>query len=212
MLKSRHSPRRKAKSVRVHRKAAPASEAVLTLPPAPADSSTTPPLAISVPAKEESPAIQAVRRIPKNSVIRQKALAIMAMRLAGHDNETIAKELQLSQGSLNQYLWMAGKNGWIPRKRGFADPKDSLEFSLAHKVVKNLGDLLDSEDAETKKEVTLEVAKGTLFKRFSDQNAQAPQTTVLAVRIEMPAGEPTIIRERTTGGRGRWIEGEVDAG
>ena len=212
MSKSRHSPQRKAKSVRVLRKTTPAPEAVLTLPPAPADSSTTPPNASLVPVKEESPHIQKVRQMPKNSVVRQKALAILALRLAGHDNETIAKELNLSERSLNQYLWMAGKNGWIPRKRGFIDPKDDLEFDLAHKVVKNLGDLLDSDDAETKKEVTLEVAKGTLFKRFGDQNTQAPQTTVLAVRIEMPAGEPTIIRDGTTGGRGRWLEGEVDAG
>ena len=162
-----------------------------------------------------SPAQLAIQKLPKNSVVRQKALAIMAMRLAGHDNKVIADELGLSEKSLNQYLWMAGKRGWIPRKRGFADPKDELEFSLSHKVVQNLHDALDDETRNektgmpVKTEVALEVAKGTLFKRFADATTQAPPTTVLAVRIEMPPGTPTEIRQGTTGGVGRWAEGEV---
>lgn len=203
---------KKAPAKRPLRKAA--SKAASTLPPAPTDTAAQP-LTTLAPVVPDSPAVAAVKRLPKNSVIRQKALAIMAMRLAGHDNEAIAKELDLSEKSLNQYLWMAGKNGWIPRKRGFADPKDTLEFSLAHKVVANLHDAMDDETRnektgmQVKTEVALEVAKGTLFKRFADQSTAPTQSTVLAVRIEMPPGVQTTIREGTTGGQGRWIDAET---
>lgn len=183
--------------------ARPKAAPVLSLPPALADSAQPlPPEPVVEPKR-------GVATLPKNSVVRQKALAIMAMRLAGHANDAIAAELGLSEKSLNQYLWMAGKRGWIPRKKGFADPKDDMEFSLAHKVVRNLDSLLDSEDNETKKEVTLEVAKGTLFKRFGEQAVVAPPSTVLAIRIEMPPGPTQEIREGTTGGRGRWIEATI---
>ena len=193
----------------------PASEAALLLPPALADPAQPPPEAIVVPATLDSPHIAKVKALPKNSVIRQKALAIMAMRLAGHDNEDIARELELSERSLNQYMWMAGKNGWIPRKRGLVDPKDELEFSLAHKVIRNLDDAMDDDTRNTKTgmpvktEVALEVAKGTLFKRFGEQNSAIVQTAVLAVKIEMAPGTPTQVREGTTGGVGRWIEADV---
>lgn len=217
MPQSRKKPRRAAKRVSATRTPARPSEApVLTLPPAHADSAQPLPLAIAVPEMgAPAPKQGTLTPLPKNSVMRQKALAIMAMRLAGHSNEDIAKDLGLSEKSLNQYLYMAGKHGWIPRKKGFADPKDDLEFSLAHKVVQNLREAMDDETRNgktgmpVKTEIALEVAKGTIFKKFSEGSQAAPPTNVLAIRIEMPPGPPQEIREGTTGGRGRWIEATV---
>jgi DNA-binding CsgD family transcriptional regulator len=168
-----------------------------------------------LPATMESIHIAKVRKLPQNSLIRRKALAIVAMRLEGRSNEDIAKGLEISERSINQYLWMAGKNGWLPKKKGFVDPKDSLEFDLAHTVIQNLKDAMGDETRNektgmpVKTEVALEVAKGTLFKRFGDVNAAPPPSTILALRIEMPVGVPTVVREGTTGGAGRWQEAEL---
>jgi hypothetical protein len=222
---SRKKPSRAAKRVSATRTPArPPKAPVLSLPPAHADSAQPLPLAAAQPLSHATavpetgmtaPKPGVHTTLPKNSVVRQKALAIMAMRLAGHSNEEIAKDLGLSERSLNQYLYMAGKHGWIPRKKGFVDPKDDLEFSLAHKVVQNLREAMDDETRNgktgmpVKTEIALEVAKGTIFKKFSEGQQAAPQTNVLAIRIEMPPGPPQEIREGTTGGRGRWIEATV---
>jgi DNA-binding Lrp family transcriptional regulator len=214
---SRKKPSRAAKRVSATRTPArPPKAPVLSLPPAHADSAQPLPDATAVPETGMTAPKPGVHTtLPKNSVVRQKALAIMAMRLAGHSNEEIAKDLGLSERSLNQYLYMAGKRGWIPRKKGFVDPKDEIEFSLAHKVVRNLSEAMDDDTRNektgmpVKTEVALEVAKGTIFKKFSDAGQAAPPTNVLAIRIEMPPGPPQEIREGTTGGRGRWIEATV---
>lgn len=169
-----------------------------------------------VKAKARSHAItKPAWELPKESVQHQKALSIVAMRVAGLTTEEIAKALNIKPASVNQYMWLAGKNGWLPKRGGgFADPKDRMEYQIAHKVVRNIDEMLDSQDLDTRKEVTMETAKGTLFKKFGEV-AAAPTSTnmVIAIRMERPTStiELPPIREGTTGGQPKYIEADVVA-
>ena len=161
----------------------------------------------------------AAKRIPSNkiekgSLIRKKALAIVAMRAQGYTSDEIAAELKVKVATLSTYVHRAVKSGFLVNSKGeslLADPKDQVEYELAHKVVRNLGVLLDCGDLKTQKEVTLEVAKGTLFKKFDQQvNVPLPNMNVLSLRIEMPRGADTItVREGSIGGKPAYVEGET---
>ena len=152
-------------------------------------------------------------KIEKNSLVRKKALAIVAMRAQGYTSDEIAAELKVKVDTLSTYVHRAVKSGFLVNKRGeslLADPKDQVEYELANKVVRNLGVLLDCGDLKTQKEVTLEVAKGTLFKKFDQQvNVPLPNMNVLSLRIEMPRGAEAItVREGSIGGKPAYLEGE----
>lgn len=153
------------------------------------------------------------RTIPKNSLMRKKAMAILAMRLAGHTTDEIAADLQITSATIRQYMYVAGKQGWISRKGSqLPAPEDQIEYQLAHKVVRNLDEMLDSPDPEIRNNATLETAKGTIFKKFDQSNEQlVPPSMVLAIKIEIPAGAPAEMREGTIGGKPRWIDAEVIA-
>lgn len=148
--------------------------------------------------------------LPANSLIRQKVLAIISMRVAGQDTPDIAKALGISERSVNQYMWLAGKNGWL--KKHAVDPADRMEFELQHKVVRNLDEMLDSDSEERRDHATLEVAKGTLFKKMTAEGNAVPPVTMIGVRVEIVPGSNMTIREGTTGGSGHYIEGEVENG
>ena len=145
--------------------------------------------------------------------MRKKALAIVAMRAQGYTSDEIATELKVKVDTLSTYVHRAVKSGFLVNSKGeslLADPKDQVEYELAHKVVRNLGVLLDCGDLKTQKEVTLEVAKGTLFKKFDQQvNMPLPNMNVLSLRIEMPRGAEAItVREGSIGGKPAYLEGE----
>jgi predicted transcriptional regulator len=144
--------------------------------------------------------------LPSNSLIRQKVMAIIAMRVDGKETSEIAKALSISEKSVGQYMWLAGKNGWL--KRNAVDPTDRLQYEIAHKVVRNLDEMLDSDSEERRDHATLEVAKGTIFKQVADVNA-APPLTMIGVRVEVVQGANTAIREGTTGGTAHYIDGET---
>jgi hypothetical protein len=69
--------------------------------------------------------------------------------------------------------------------------------------------MLDSSDPGVRERITVETAKGTLFKQFDEQQIIQPQQTVVAVRIEMPAGPQQQMREDTTGGTPAHIAAEI---
>ena len=77
-------------------------------------------------------------------------------------------------------------------------PEDRLEFRVKPKVVDNIELLLDSEDLETKREVTLKAAK-MLFGEAAGQ-AQPHQVTAIQVNVVMPEGGMKAIRVGTVGG------------
>ncbi len=138
---------------------------------------------------------------PDDSKIRVYAMQMIAMRISGMEDDEIAKTLGLSRGCISPYIYRAGKNGWLDLDRA----KDRLEYQLLHKVVRNLDQALDSNAVlqtgmKESTAVALKVAEGTVFKQFGEQQTQTPQQTVVAVRIEMPAGERQQMREDTTGG------------
>ena len=190
--------------------AIPTQAVVPSLPPAPGATTLSP----THSSAKTTPKRASSNTIEKGSLVRKKALAIVAMRAQGYTSDEIAAELKVKVATLSTYVHRAVKSGFLVNKRGeslLADPRDQVEYELAHKVVRNLGVLLDCGDLKTQKEVTLEVAKGTLFKKFDQQvNAPLPNMNVLSLRIEMPRGADTItVREGSIGGKPMYIEGDT---
>ncbi len=67
----------------------------------------------------------------------------------------------------------------------FIDPLDRIDYELIPKIVDNLNYFLDAKD----KTVTIEAAKGTLFRTYQESKGITEGSqTVLALKIEMPEG------------------------
>lgn len=185
---------------------------VTALPPAPAPEPPSAPLALAPaePAEAPVPRKRDTTVLPSNSLVRQKVLAIIALRLKGETTEAIAEQLGIKEATIRQYMFLAGKNGWL--KRMAVDPTDRLEHEIAHKVVRNLDEMLDSDNEARKDKATLVTAEGMLFKRVAADAGQQPALTAISIKVVMPEGANTIIREGTTGGTEKWVEGEVVGG
>lgn len=81
----------------------------------------------------------------------------------------------------------------------FTDPFDVIDFELIPKVVDNLNYFLDKRD----RTVTIEAAKGTLFRTYQESKgvSEAPQVA-LALKIEMPSsptGSPGVLTGHIVG-------------
>ena len=128
-------------------------------------------------------------------------MQIIAFRLGGMEDAEIAKYLKISPKSIGPYIYRAGKNGWL----SFNSSREAIEFGMAHKVLRNIDELLEARDKET----TLEVAKGTMFKEFGAEGQVAPITqTAISIRIEQPkVAQP--MRPGTIGGMDDVIDVEV---
>lgn len=103
----------------------------------------------------------------------------------GISNKEIAKRLGISPTSLRTLIYRASKEGWLQ----FNDPVASLQYQLMPKVVRNLDYYLEEGD----KQVTIEVAKGTLFKQYLQEEGLAPHeaNNIIAIKIETaPGGTP----------------------
>jgi hypothetical protein len=102
----------------------------------------------------------------------------------GITNKEIAERLSIHPRYLSTLIWRASKEGWLK----FDDPMNVIEYRLIPKVTENLEYYLNKRD----KTVTLETAKGTIFKQYQESKgiSDAPQT-VLALKIEggAPRGE-----------------------
>jgi hypothetical protein len=132
------------------------------------------------------------------------------MKIQGFDNEEIASKLNLSVRSLRQYLWIAGKNGWLKT----SDPHDVAEYEITHGVIKGLKELVDYRDPDTKlprQEVILRASEGLgIFKDHSKQQQEAvPNGNVLTVNVVFPEGPRAEMRPGTTIGVASYVEGEV---
>ena len=133
---------------------------------------------------------------------------MLAMRAMGASNDDIAKELGLAERTLRQYLYLAGRNGWLRT----ADPAEELEFALSHKVVRNVSAILDGEVATAQQhDMTIEMAKGIgLFKTHTTVKSEGVASSMtLAVKIEMPVGVVPEVSTDHMGGAPAYIEGEV---
>jgi hypothetical protein len=146
-------------------------------------------------------------RLPKNSKVRKTAMKILALRLHGVSDEDIAKAVGLANAStVRGYMYRAGKNGWLTEE--VTTPKDAIEYDLMHKVVRNIGEALDSPDDERRDKMTVKVAEGTIFKQFDvDASAAKPSMTMLAVQVVMPEGaQAPTVREGAAVGVGNIID------
>lgn len=138
---------------------------------------------------------QRIKGFPANSKVRKKAAQIVALKIAGRDNDEIAKLVHLSPRTLKQYMYIAGQNGWLTT----ADPDDDLEFRLKHKIVRNVEGVLDGTlvPNPSQQEMTIAAAKGTgLFKQH-DANAKGAMTLPpMAIQVNVIGG-PAMLGQRT---------------
>jgi len=105
-------------------------------------------------------------------------------------NAEIIRRLGIAKSYFYRILNQASKEGWLR----FDDPIARLEHQLVPKTLDNLNYFLDAKD----RTVTIEMAKGTVFKAYQESKGlnQGSQT-ILALKIELPAtnSEPMKIIE-----------------
>lgn len=114
--------------------------------------------------------------------MKQHVARWLTMKTANPDltNKEIAQELGISLSTLQNTLYKARQQGWLT----FVDPVDELKYGMIPKIADNLNLFLDARD----RTVTLEAAKATLFREYASKEGinDAPPTTILALKIEMP--------------------------
>ena len=141
-------------------------------------------------------------RIPDDSVIREHAMRIIALRLGGMEDPEIAAYLKLSPNSISAYVHRASRNGWLS---SFNSAKETIEYGLTHKVLRNLDEALDDDTRpmsggfKNKTAVALKIAEGTIFKSFAEAENAPSQQTAISIRIEQPR-EVVPMRPGTIGG------------
>lgn len=137
---------------------------------------------------------------------RARIAGWLAMRASepGITTKEIAKRMGLAPQSLYTLIYRAQKAGWLK----FDDPMAKLEYQVIPKAVDNLKKFLDEGD----KTVTIEVAKGTIFKQYQAAQGltEATAQTVLAIKFEQPSGEMVKSINAVVVGRSR-IEDDEDA-
>jgi len=94
-------------------------------------------------------------------------------------NAAIAEKMGIKANTLNSIINRATAEGWLK----FDDPMSRIEHQIIPKVLDNLDHFLKHKD----KTVTIETAKGTVFRSYQDAKgiSDAPQT-VLMLKIEQP--------------------------
>lgn len=91
----------------------------------------------------------------------------------------IAEKMGISHTTLYKIITEAQAQGLIK----FTDPLERIDYEIIPKIVDNLNHFLDARD----KTVTIEAAKGTLFRTYQDSKGITDGAqTVLALRIEQP--------------------------
>jgi hypothetical protein len=137
-------------------------------------------------------------------------MQILALRVAGLDEGQIAEQLSLGKGTIRNYIYLAGKHGWLNEDVMMANPVERIEYGLLHKVVRNLDASLDSDDKAERAQVTEKLFDATLAKHWAPVVASGQAQTLVAIRIEHPQGPPQVIREGTVQGISAWTEGETE--
>lgn len=93
--------------------------------------------------------------------------------------QAIAEKMGITSSTLNKLLRDGQSHGILT----FTDPLDRIDYEIIPKIVENLNYFLDAKD----KTVTIEAAKGTLFRAYQDAKGISDgATTVLALKIEQP--------------------------
>lgn len=95
----------------------------------------------------------------------------------GISNKEVASRMGVQPATLNRWVKEAHEKGLLK----FDDPLDRMRFEVVPKVMDNLLHFLDAKD----KAVTIETAKGTVFKSFqASEGIVEGSKTVLMLKIE----------------------------
>jgi uncharacterized protein YdbL (DUF1318 family) len=192
--------------------AAPSAPATLPGIPPPGSALVTIPPAIQAErALQERQRRQKWTGLPKQGKVRKTVAGILALKVQGFNTNEIAEQLNLKPASVRQYLWIAGKKGWLST----SDPHEIAHSQLVHRAVSNAEEWLHARDARTglpDKEFTIEAMKG--FRLFNTggpaEQSEQHATNVLAIQITMPqSGNLPQMREGNAGGQAAYTEGEV---
>ena len=208
--KKQRSPRGSVKIPKVQ------TAPVLPGPPPPGSAlvPVSPPLAAERALQErQSKQKWSSKHLPKRKKMRDTVSVIMAMKIQGHSTTEIAETLKIKPASVRQYMFIAGREGWLDSR----DPHEIAHSQLVHRAVTNLEEWLTARDGRTglpDKEVTLESLKGLGIFHAQGGSASQPeaqQTNVLAIQITMPQNTATLpkMREGNDGGNPAYTDGEV---
>ena len=142
--------------------------------------------------------------------MHQTVKAIQVLKQEGFSTQEISEKLGIKPASIRQYMWIAGKNGWLNP----LDPYEKAHSELVHRAVSNAEEWLHARDARTglpDKEFTLEAMKGFgIFGSGPAQQSEQQATNILAIQITMPqGGNLPQMREGNAGGSPAYVEGEV---
>lgn len=142
----------------------------------------------------------------KHNSHRARIAAWLAIRASepGITQKEIAQRMGISPNTLYSLIYRAQKAGWLK----FDDPMAKLEYQVIPKALDNLNKFLDEGD----KTVTIEVAKGTIFKTYQESKGvgeNVPQT-ILAIKFEQPTGDMVKVVTGQVVGKSR-IEDDEDA-
>jgi len=179
-------------------------------PPEPVIEPVLPPPVRAEVALQKRQKAQKWTGLPKQGKVKKTVSAIVALKVQGYSTNEIAEQLSLKPASVRQYLWIAGRNGWLTTQ----DPHEVAHSQLVHRAVSNLEEWLHARDGRTglpDKEITLESLKGLgVFGSGERQASDSGQTNILAINITMPQGAnlPTM-RDGNAGGEPAYQEGEI---
>ena len=105
-------------------------------------------------------------------------------------NGMIAEMMGLSRNGLGRIIKTAHEAGLLE----FDDPLERVEYELIPKIVDNLNFFLDAKD----KTITIEAAKGTLFRAYQESKGISDgNQTVLALKIERADSDGGEVRVTT---------------
>ena len=175
----------------------PAVPVAPSLPPAPADGSLS--TSTQLPSNKYA--------LPKRSLLRKKALAIVALKAAGYTVAQIAAELHMTPGSIRTYTWRAMRAGFLVGRNGqtlLDDPMERVE-QLTQTALDNYGEMLKSTEVleRGQKSVKME-ATFNLMGVYKDLNKPTGETTTqlnaLRIEIVMPTSGKQEARAGSMGG------------
>lgn len=142
---------------------------------------------------------------PSNRSARSRVAAWLAIKALEPNITTAdaAERMGIHKSSLNKHIQRAVHEGWLK----FSDPFDRIDHELIPKTVRNLNEFLDQRD----KLVTVEMAKGTIFKTYQESKTSTNQPqVVLALRIEPAVGDSINIVAGHIVGKAKEIPDESD--